>query len=83
MHPEIVRVDPAVGRRQAEKLERLRDRRDASAVATGLDRIQQAAAGDENLMPVILDAVKAEATLGEIANGLRAVWGEHREAVII
>ena len=83
VHPEIVRVDPEVGRRQSEKLERLRDRRDSDAAAAAVDAIQQAAAGADNLMPLILDAVRAEATLGEIANGLRRVWGEHREAVII
>ena len=82
-HPEIVRVDPAVGRRQTEKLERLRAGRDSAAAVAAIDRIQQAAAGQDNLMPLILDAVTVEATLGEIANGLRSVWGEHREAVII
>jgi len=82
-HPEIVRIDPAVGRRQTEKLERLRERRDGPAARAEMDRIEQAAAADDNLMPILLDAVNAEVTLGEIANGLRTVWGEHREAVII
>ncbi|PZC44792.1 MAG: methylmalonyl-CoA mutase, N-terminal domain [Chloroflexi bacterium] len=82
-HPEVVRVDPSVGQRQSRKLEQLRARRDSAAAGASLDRVQQAASGEENLMPLIMDAVKAEATLGEIANGLRAVWGEHREAVII
>ena len=81
--PEIVRVDPAVGRRQSAKLEQLRARRDGPAARAAVEAIQQAAAGDENLMPLILRAVQAEATLGEIADGLRAVWGEHREAVIV
>ncbi len=81
--PEIVRVDPAVGRRQSARLEQLRARRDGPAARAAVEAIQQAAAGDDNLMPLILRAVQAEATLGEIADGLRAVWGEHREAVII
>ena len=81
--PEIVRVDPAVGRRQSAKLEQLRSRRDGPAARAAVDAIQQAAAGDDNLMPLILRAVQAEATVGEISDGLRAVWGEHREAVII
>jgi methylmalonyl-CoA mutase N-terminal domain/subunit len=81
--PEIVRVDPAVGHRQSEKLERLRDSRDGPAAIAAVDRVRQAAAGEDNLMPLILNAVTARATLGEIATGLRDVWGEHREAVII
>ena len=80
---EIVRVDPAVGARQTEKLERLRAARDAGVVSAALDRIRQTAAGDENLMPVIVDAVKGHVTLGEIADSLRTVWGEQREAVVV
>ena len=80
---EIVRVDPEVGRRQAEKLERLRAARDTSRAAAAIDQVRQAAAGDANLMAPIGVAVKADVTLGEIADGLRAVWGEHRESVII
>ena len=83
LHPEIVRVDPRVGERQAEKLAALRNRRNESAVRAAVDRVQQAAAGTDNLMPFIVDAVKADATLGEIANGLRAVWGEHKETVVV
>ena len=80
---DVVRVDPAVGARQAEKLQRLRDGRDPVAARAAADRIQQAAATDENLMPLIIEAVKAQVTLGEISDGLRAVWGEQREAVVV
>ena len=80
---EIVRVDPAVGVRQSEKLERLRAARDGVAAQAAVDRIQQAAAGAENLMPLIIEAVKAQVTLGEIADSLRTVWGEQREAVVV
>ena len=83
MEPEIVRVDPAVGRRQAEKLARLRDTRDAATARATVDRIQQAALTDANLMPLIVEAVRASATLGEISDGLRAVWGEQRQTVVI
>ena len=83
VQPEILRVDPAVRDRQIEKLDVLRVARDAEAVSVGLDRIQQAAAGEEHLLPLILDAVKAEATLGEISDAMRAVWGEHREQVVV
>ena len=80
---EIVRVDPTVRERQIEKLERLRDARDGAAVDASLDAIQQAAATDENLVPLMLDAVQRSATLGEISNALRAVWGEYRERIVV
>ena len=80
---EIVRVDPTVRERQIEKLERLRDRRDPSAVAASLDAVQQAAAADDNLVPLMLDAVKQSATLGEISDALRSVWGEYRERIVV
>ena len=80
---EIVRVDPMVRQRQIEKLERLRDGRDASAVSASLDAIQQAAATDENLVPLMLDAVKQSATLGEISDALRQVWGEYQERIVV
>ena len=83
VQPEILRVDPAVRDRQIEKLDVLRAARDGGGVNACLDRIQQAAAGDENLLPLILDAVKSEATLGEISDAMRAVWGEHREQVVV
>ena len=80
---EIVRVDPTVRERQIEKLERLRDRRDPSAVSAALDAIQQAADTDENLVPLMLDAVQQLATLGEISDALRSVWGEYRERIVV
>ena len=80
---EIVRVDPTVRERQIEKIERLRDGRDASAVSAALDAIQQAADSDENLVPLMLDAVKQSATLGEISDSLRKVWGEYRERIVV
>ena len=81
--PEIVRADPAVHTRQIAKLEQLRDSRDSETVRVALDKLQQAASGSENVMPLILDAVRASATLGETADAFRAVWGEHREQVVI
>ena len=80
---EIVRVDPAVGARQSEKLERCRAARDGDAAKAAVDRIQQAAGGADNLMPLIIEAVKAQVTLGEIADSFRTVWGEQREAVVV
>ncbi|WP_207893624.1 methylmalonyl-CoA mutase family protein [Tepidibacillus fermentans] len=76
--PEIYRVDPIVGEIQAQKLKELRKTRDNDAVNQRLSELSQAAKTNENLMPYILNAVKAYATLGEITNVLREVFGEYR-----
>ena len=83
VQPEILRLDPAVRDRQVVKLEKLRAGRQGKAVSDSLERIQQVAAGEENLVSHILTAVKSEATLGEISDAMRAVWGEHRENVVV
>lgn len=73
----LLRVDPAVGELQKQKLQALRARRDNLAVQNVLDELEQAAQGDDNLMPIIFKAVKAYATLGEICDRLRNVFGEY------
>jgi len=70
-------VDPAAESRQVERVRKVREQRDASAATAALDRLQQAAAGEDNLVPRILDCVRQRATLGEISDRLRAVWGEY------
>jgi methylmalonyl-CoA mutase, N-terminal domain len=77
--PPILRVDPELGRRQAAKLAALRERRDNAAVTAALASLEDAARGNDNLMPRILAAVEAYATLGEIADMLRRVFGEQRD----
>ncbi|HEX6122483.1 MAG TPA: methylmalonyl-CoA mutase family protein, partial [Ktedonobacterales bacterium] len=77
--PPILKVDPAVGRRQATKLAALRARRDNAAVGAALAALEEAARGSENLLPRILVAVEAYATLGEISDTLRGVFGEQHE----
>jgi methylmalonyl-CoA mutase N-terminal domain/subunit len=81
--PEPLYLNPDIGPRQIEQLERVRAKRDAVAVRAAVDRIAQAAAGDDNLLPPILNAVRAQTTLGEIAAILRHVWGEHREITVV
>ena len=76
-------VDPAVEKGQVERLQALRARRDSAAVETALNKLEEAAQGTENLVPRILDCVEAFATVGEISNRLRSVWGEYREAVTV
>ena len=76
---EILRVDPEIGRRNAAKLAALRERRDNTAVTAALAALEDAARGSANLMPRILAAVECYATLGEISDTLRRVFGEQRD----
>jgi methylmalonyl-CoA mutase N-terminal domain/subunit len=73
-----LRVDPAVGERQAARLQALRERRDDEQVSAALSRLEAGARGDDNLMPLILDAVEEYATLGEICRVMRGVFGEYQ-----
>ena len=80
---KTLRVDPAVELDQIERVRALRRRRDSNATQFALARLQEAAKGTENVLPRILECVEALATVGEISNRLRAVWGEYREAVTL
>ena len=75
----ILKVDPAVQEKQVKRLRELRARRDGRLVARSLEALRAAARGTENLLPRILEAVKAYATLGEIIGTLKEVFGEYRE----
>ncbi|MDY6776319.1 MAG: methylmalonyl-CoA mutase family protein [Halobacteria archaeon] len=75
---DIHEVDEKQQERQIQKVEELRDDRDDDAVDEALEELKDAAEGDDNLMPYIIDAVKAYATVGEIADALRDVFGEYR-----
>jgi methylmalonyl-CoA mutase N-terminal domain/subunit len=77
--PEILRIDPTVRDRQVEGLKALRKRRDTSAVRSSLEALKNSAATNENLLPGILNCVEACATLGEISDTLRGMWGEYKE----
>ena len=74
------RLDAALEQAQIERLRQVRSSRDAAAVTAALDRLERTARGAENLLPVILDAAAAYATVGEISDRLKAVFGEYREA---
>ncbi|MDI3534368.1 MAG: methylmalonyl-CoA mutase, N-terminal domain [Thermosediminibacterales bacterium] len=80
---DLLKVDPAVGELQEKKLKQLRETRDNIAVDNTLASLKKAAQTDENLMPYILDCVKAYATLGEICGVLREVFGEYKANVIL
>jgi methylmalonyl-CoA mutase N-terminal domain/subunit len=75
---KILRIDPAVEKKQIERLKTLKNNRDKQKVKTVLDQLRSAAEKEENLMPPILNAVKAYATLGEICDVLREVYGEYK-----
>jgi methylmalonyl-CoA mutase N-terminal domain/subunit len=75
--PELLRVDPSLGRIQKEKLAKLRSQRDGAHVDDALAKLKRAAEGTDNLMPHILHAVKVYATVGEICGELRKVYGEY------
>lgn len=79
----LLRVDPSVGERQARKIADLKERRDNELVAQTLAALGAACRSDDNLMPYILDAVKAYATLGEICNVMRAEFGEYKQTVLL
>jgi methylmalonyl-CoA mutase N-terminal domain/subunit len=77
------RLDPAVAGVLADRVAAFRAARDADAPRASLDRLEAAARGRDNLMPPILDAVSAAATLGEICDRLRSVFGVYRPAVVL
>jgi methylmalonyl-CoA mutase N-terminal domain/subunit len=80
---ETLKVGPELEKRQVARLNALRARRDNSAVAKALGRITACARGSENLMPPIIDAVRAYATLGEISDAMREVFGQFHPPTFI
>jgi methylmalonyl-CoA mutase, N-terminal domain len=76
-------IDEAAEQEQRSGLDRLRRERDAGRVAAALQALQSAAAGAENTMPRLLDAVRVYATVGEMCDALRQVWGEYEELPIL
>jgi methylmalonyl-CoA mutase N-terminal domain/subunit len=79
----LLRIDPALEQAQVERVRALRARRDAQATEAALNKLEQTATTTENLLPHILECVESYATVGEISNGLRRVWGEYRETSVV
>ena len=79
----LQRIDPEGERRQVERLRRVRAERNASAWTEAIGRLEATARGSDNLVPVMIDAVKAGATVGEISDALRTAFGVHRELITI
>lgn len=76
---DVLRIDPEIERRQVDRLRAVRAGRDVTSWRAGLDAVSQAARDGSNLLPAILRAVEARATVGEIADAMRVVFGEYRE----
>ncbi|MET0202500.1 MAG: methylmalonyl-CoA mutase family protein [Gaiellaceae bacterium] len=80
---EILRIDPALEQQQIDRVRGLRARRDSAAVEATLARLKEGAAReDKNLMPLLIDASRAYATLGEMCDALRETWGTWRETPV-
>jgi methylmalonyl-CoA mutase N-terminal domain/subunit len=80
---DILRIDPELEREQVERVRALRARRDAGAWDASLRALEDTARSGTNLVPAIVDAVMAWATVGEIAGRLRTVFGEHQETLVL
>ncbi|HEY6333770.1 MAG TPA: methylmalonyl-CoA mutase family protein [Blastocatellia bacterium] len=76
----VLRIDPEQERQQAERVRAVKARRDQASVSQALEQVEQAARGDDNLVPHILRAVEQLASLGEISDRLRKVFGEYSSA---
>ena len=79
---ELLRIDPALEQKQIDRVQAVRERRDAAAVEAALKRLGAEAATDTNLMPAIVDAARAYVTMGEMCDTLRRVWGTWRETPV-
>ncbi|HEY2392128.1 MAG TPA: methylmalonyl-CoA mutase family protein, partial [Candidatus Angelobacter sp.] len=79
----VLRIDEALEGRQVERLRALRLRRDKAKWESAIRNIEDAARGDQNLMPHIIHAVENYCTVGEVSDALRRVFGEHQETVVI
>jgi methylmalonyl-CoA mutase N-terminal domain/subunit len=80
---ELLRIDPALEQQQIERVQALRGRRDSAAVEASLARLKEAAAREDgNLMPLLIEASRAYATLGEMCDALRETWGTWRETPV-
>ncbi len=80
--PPLLHIDPQTERDQVQRLQAFRARRSASQVQQAIQQIEQTARGASNLMPAIIQSVKAGATVGEVATALRRVFGEFQESVV-
>lgn len=79
----VLRVDERLEREQIARVQAVRNRREPKAADSALAAIEEAAKGTQNLVPLILTAVEADVTVGEISGCLRKIWGEYRESITV
>ncbi|RKX64384.1 methylmalonyl-CoA mutase, partial [candidate division TA06 bacterium] len=79
----LLRVDMTIQEKQIEKLKKIKENRDNTKVKNILSELEKKAKGNSNLMPTILEAVKSYASIGEITNTLRKVFGEYKENIVL
>jgi methylmalonyl-CoA mutase N-terminal domain/subunit len=79
----ILKIDPEIERAQITRLNALRGKRDTASAKAALAEVERCAKSGENLMPAILAAVESYATVGEISDAMRHIWGEFQESVVI
>ena len=79
---ELLHIDPALERKQIDRVQGVRARRDAAAVEQALGALREAAAGEANLMPNLLDCARVHATEGEIVAALQDLWGTYTESPV-
>ena len=82
-NPELLKIDMKIQSEQIKFLKKIKNERDSEEVTKKINELKNAARGNDNLMPFILNAVKAYASVGEICNSMREVFGEYKENVII
>ena len=82
-HKDLLKIDMKVQDEQIKFLKKIRSQRNNDDVKQKLDALRNAAEGTDNLMQIILDAVKVYASIGEICNTMRGVFGEYKEHVVI
>ena len=75
--PAVLKLDPELERKQIESLRKVKAGRNGGQVLKALDRLREAAPGDENLVDPVLEAVEQYATVGEISDVFRSIWGEY------
>jgi len=81
--PDLLKIDFSVQEQQLKRLQSLKEKRDNEKVTQTLTELKKTAQGTKNTMPTILNAVRAYATLGEISDVLREVFGEYKETIVI
>ena len=80
---KVFRVDPSIGEKRVNQMKKFRKSRDMELVEVALNKLKTAAEGEENLMPHLIESFESYATIGEVCQVLREIWGEYEENVTL